>query len=115
MKIAISTVIACLACVVGCCCGGRSDLTVAGTAEYDRVVKTFRVTQSEAYNIALAYARERKLLIMDKNPLAIIGRSYFFGKPDPFGVRVDWGGVLVNGDTGEVNGVSPAPRAIKRP
>ncbi len=76
-----------------------------GSAEYDRRVSAFKITPSQAYDIAHEAADEdNKLQFLSKKPTVIAGRWYVFSMPQGTGAELQ--GYHVNGDNGNVKFVN---------
>ncbi len=72
-----------------------------GSEEYAKRVETFKISPSQAYDIAHeAAVTDNKMQFLSRRPTVIIKRSYVFSMPQQSGASLR--GYHVNGDTGEV-------------
>lgn len=72
-----------------------------GTESYVKRVDSFKISPSQAYDIALDQARtDNKLQFLSRRPTVVVKRSYVFSMPQPSGASLQ--GYHVNGDTGAV-------------
>ncbi len=72
-----------------------------GSEEYAKRVETFKITPSQAYDIALEAAKtENKMQFLSRRPTVIVKRSYVFSMPRQSGANLR--GYHVNGDNGTV-------------
>ena len=76
-----------------------------GSDDYDKRVKSFKITPPEAYQIALDAAKsENKMQFLSRRPTVLVKRWYVFSMPQASGANLQ--GFHVHGDTGEVKFVS---------
>lgn len=72
-----------------------------GTPEYAKRVESFKITPSQAYDIALEAARtDNRLQFLSRRPTVIVKRHYVFSMPQGSGASLQ--GYHVNGDNGDV-------------
>ena len=72
-----------------------------GTENYNKRVKSFKISPSDAYDIAHDQAQtDNRLQFLSKRPTVIVKRWYVFSMPMGSGASLQ--GYHVNGDTGEV-------------
>ena len=93
--------------LVGCGNPIKRDPTnvFPGSEYYEKRVKTFKISPSQAYEIALEKAsEENKLQFLSRKPTAVVKRSYVFSMPQPSGASLN--GYHVNGDNGKVRFVT---------
>ncbi|MCD8349547.1 MAG: hypothetical protein LUC93_02945 [Planctomycetaceae bacterium] len=76
-----------------------------GSEDYDKRVKDFKISPTQAYDIAHEEAStDRKLQFLSARPTCITGRWYVFSLPQAQGASLN--GYHVNGDSGQVKFVT---------
>lgn len=72
-----------------------------GSEEYETRIAAFKITPSQAYDIAHEAAlTDHKLQFLSKRPTVVHGRWYVFSMPQASGASLN--GYHVHGDSGEV-------------
>jgi hypothetical protein len=76
-----------------------------GSPYYDKRVAAFKITPSQAYDIALEAAKtDNRMQFLSRRPTVVVKRWYVFSMPQGTGASLQ--GYHVNGDTGEVKFVN---------
>src|SRR5687767_14537249 len=69
-----------VSCTALSCAGGRGAIVEHGSTEYEARVRSMKISPEKAYEAAVAAAHSEGSQVGSKQPLAIWGNSYVFGK-----------------------------------